>query len=122
MSIPILATKLYIHPPRTKLVLRPRLVQRLNDGLNGKLTLISAPAGFGKTTLISEWITDCQRPFAWISLDKGDNDPVSFLTYFIAALQTIETDIGKTVLNTLQPSVRFPSVTIFSSDRFSFII
>ena len=56
MSTPILATKLYIPPPRPKVVLRPRLIERLNEGLHGKLTLISAPAGFGKTTLVSEWV------------------------------------------------------------------
>ena len=58
MSIPILATKLYILPPRAKIVLRPRLIERLNEGLQRKLTLISAPAGFGKTTLISEWVSE----------------------------------------------------------------
>ena len=56
MSTPILATKLYIPPPRPKVVLRPRLIERLNEGLHRKLTLISAPAGFGKTTLVSEWV------------------------------------------------------------------
>ena len=59
MSTPILATKLYIPPPRPKVVLRPRLIERLNEGLCGhKLTLISAPAGFGKTTLVSEWVLE----------------------------------------------------------------
>ena len=54
-----------------------------------KLTLISAPAGFGKTTLVSEWVAGCGRPVAWLSLDEGDNDPARFLTYLVAALQTI---------------------------------
>ena len=88
----ILATKLYIPPPRAKIVLRPRLIEQLNEGLDCKLTLISAPAGFGKTTLVSEWIASCGRPVAWLSLDEGDNDPTRFLTYFIAALQTIATE------------------------------
>ena len=82
MPTPILATKLYVPPPRANLVLRPRLIERLNEGLSSgrKLTLISAPAGFGKTTLISEWVAVCERPVAWLSLDEGDNDPTRFLT------------------------------------------
>jgi len=104
MSTPILATKLYIPPPRSKIVLRPRLIERLNEGLSsgGKLTLISAPAGFGKTTLVSEWAAVCQRPVAWLSLDEGDNDPIRFLTYLVSALQTIDVNIGKGVLAILQ--------------------
>ncbi|MBU4449659.1 MAG: LuxR C-terminal-related transcriptional regulator [Proteobacteria bacterium] len=111
MSTPILATKLYIPPPRPKVVLRPRLLERLNDGLHRKLTLISAPAGFGKTTLLSEWIHQSEIPVAWISLDKGDSDPVHFLNYLIAALQTLEVSIGKAALTILQspqpPPVEF---------------
>jgi len=91
MSTPILATKLYIPPPRPKIVLRPRLIERMNDGLSSgcKLTLISASAGFGKTTLVSEWVAGCERPAAWLSLDEGDNDPTRFLIYLAAALQTL---------------------------------
>ncbi len=91
MSTPVLATKLYIPLPRPKVVLRPRLIERLNEGLPAghKLTLISAPAGFGKTTLVSEWVAGCERPVAWLSLDEGDNDPARFLTYLVAALQTL---------------------------------
>ena len=97
MSEPLLPPKLYVPPPRPKIVLRPRLIERLNEGLppGCKLTLISAPAGFGKTSLVSEWLADCQRPVAWLSLDEGDNDPACFLTYLVAALQTITKDIGK---------------------------
>ena len=102
MSTPILATKLYTPPPRPKLVPRPQLIRRLNEGLHRKLTLISAPAGFGKTTLVSEWVAGCRRPTAWLSLDERDNDSVSFLTYFIAALRTIAPDIGESVLGALQ--------------------
>src|SRR3990170_6904687 len=104
MSIPILATKLYIPPPRAKIVPRPRLIERLNEGLSSgrKLTLISASAGFGKTTLVSAWVAGCERPVAWLSLDDGDNDPTRFLTYFIAALQTITANIGAGVLSVLQ--------------------
>jgi LuxR family transcriptional regulator, maltose regulon positive regulatory protein len=91
MSVSILATKLYIPPYRPNIVPRPRLIDRLNEGveLGHKLALISASAGFGKTTLVSEWINGCGRPVAWLSLDEGDNDPVRFITYLIAALQTL---------------------------------
>ena len=120
MSTPILATKLYIPPPRPKIVLRARLIEWLNEGLSAscKLTLISAPAGFGKTTLVSEWLatlTPGPSPSgsgegvraAWLSLDEGDNDPTRFLTYLVAALQTIApkiggANIGKGVLAILQ--------------------
>ena len=99
MDAQILATKLYIPPPRPKIVPRPRLLGRLDDVLSHKLTLISAPAGFGKTTLVSEWVAGCsERPVAWLSLDEGDNDPARFLTYLVAALQTIAPDIGEGVL------------------------
>ncbi len=102
MSIPILVTKLYIPPLRPKVVLRPRLVDRLNAGLHDKLTLISAPAGFGKTTLVSEWLAAGDRPAAWLSLDEGDNDLTRFLTYLVAALQMIAPNIGEGVLGVLQ--------------------
>jgi len=104
MSTAILTTKLYIPPPRSKIVLRPHLIERLNEGLSSgcKLTLISAPAGFGKTTLVSEWLAGCGRPVAWLSLDEGDNDPTRFLTYLVAALQTIANNIGNGVLAILQ--------------------
>ncbi len=89
--MPILATKLYIPQPRPKVVLRPHLSERLNEGLSPgrKLTLVSAAAGFGKTTLLSEWVAGGRRPVAWLSLDEGDNDPTRFLAYLIAALQTL---------------------------------
>ena len=104
MPAAILATKLYIPPSRQRVVLRPRLVERLNEGLaaGNKLTLVSAPAGFGKTTLVSEWVAGCGRPAAWLSLDEGDSDPSRFLTYLIAALQTVAPGIGEGVLTVLQ--------------------
>jgi len=102
MSTTILATKLYIPPARLKVILRPNLIERLNEGLHCKLTLISAPAGFGKTTLVSEWVAGCKRPVAWLSLDEGDNDPTCFLTYLVAALQTISANIGAGALAALQ--------------------
>src|SRR5258708_34311646 len=86
---PILATKLYIPPLRPNVVIRPRLLERLNEGLHRNLTLISAPAGFGKTTLVSEWVVGCQRPTAGLPLNEGDNNPTRFLPYLVAALQTL---------------------------------
>jgi LuxR family maltose regulon positive regulatory protein len=117
MSVPILATKLYIPPPRSKIVLRPRLIERLTEGLSAsrKLTLISAPAGFGKTTLVSEWIAGCQRPVAWLSLDEGDNDPARFLTYLISALQTFAPKIGAGVLAALQSPQPPPTESILTT-------
>src|SRR6185503_10987106 len=107
--MPILATKLYIPPARERLVARSRLIERLNDGLHRKLTLISAPAGFGKTTLLSEWVAS-PLPLgeglgvraAWLSLDQGDNDPARFLTYLVSALQTVAPNIGASLLGVLQ--------------------
>src|ERR687894_1812216 len=102
MSTPLLTTKLYIPPPRPQAVLRSRLIERLNAGLHRKLTLIAAPAGFGKSTLVSAWVTGCGRPVAWLSLDEGDSDPTRFLTYLVAALQTIAAGVGEGALGALQ--------------------
>ena len=102
MNIPILSTKLYIPLPRTNVVLRPRLIERLNEGLDRKLTLISASAGFGKTTLVSQWVAGCERPVAWLSLDEGDDDSTRFLTHLVAALQTIAENIGEGVVSSLK--------------------
>jgi ATP/maltotriose-dependent transcriptional regulator MalT len=102
MPASILITKLYIPPLQPKTVLRPHLIKRLNDCTQNKLTLVSASAGFGKTTLISEWTTDCEQPVAWLSLDEEHKDHIRFLTYFIAALQTIVADIGDGLLTMLQ--------------------
>src|SRR5215472_79514 len=102
MPKPILATKLYIPQLRAEVVNRQRLIERLNEGLHRKLTLISAAAGFGKTTLLSEWIKGIERPVAWLSLDKGENDPISFLTYLVATVQTVAPNIGEGVSSALQ--------------------
>jgi LuxR family maltose regulon positive regulatory protein len=113
METLLLRTKVYVPPARVELVSRPHLIERLNSGLwqNGhaarKLTLISAPAGFGKTTLVAAWtraLGEQSPPVAagWLSLDESDNDPIRFLTYLIAALQTAEPAIGHGVLATLR--------------------
>ncbi len=113
MPTPILATKLYIPPPRAEIVLRPRLIGRLNAG--SKLTIISASAGFGKTTLLSAWIADCGRPVAWLSLDESDSDLSRFLTYVIAALQTIKPALGENLLAALQTPQPPPIETLLTS-------
>src|SRR6266566_5713773 len=115
MATLILTTKLYVPPPRPEVVFRPRLIERLNDGLNCKLTLISAPAGFGKTTLISEWVAGCERPAAWLSLDEGDNDPTRFLVYLIAALQKVAATVGEGVLSVLQSPQPPPTESILTA-------
>jgi LuxR family maltose regulon positive regulatory protein len=118
----LLATKLYIPHSRPELVSRLRLTEKLNDGLHRKLTLVSAPAGFGKTTMLSEWVqaigkTNPLVAIAWLTLDGGDNDYVRFLTYFIAALNQaagIETSIGKGSLSMLQSLQPPPIETILT--------
>src|SRR3712207_1310197 len=102
MSTPILTTKLSVPTPQPKVVPRPRLIERLNEGaLHRKLTLISAPAGFGKTTLLSEWVGGCDWQVAWLSLDEGDSEPARFLVYLVAALRTVAQNIGEGVLGAL---------------------
>lgn len=109
MSLPVLATKLYIPPLRPKVVHRSRLIERLNESRQhtAGVTLISAPAGFGKTTLVSEWIATLAGSgvrVAWLSLDEGDNDPARFLSYLVAALQTIDSKVGEATLGALHSS------------------
>ncbi|MCP4541042.1 MAG: helix-turn-helix transcriptional regulator [Chloroflexi bacterium] len=116
MSTLLLKTKLYPPSTRSELVTRPRLIERLDAGLLGrnrlqkglgfarKLTLVSAPAGFGKTTLIGDWLSGDERAFAWLSLDEGDNDLTRFLTYVVAALQQIDPNLGQTIQAVLQAS------------------
>src|SRR5437016_12627112 len=105
MPTPILAMKLYLPRLRPNVVSRLRLLERLNEGLHRKLTLIAAPAGSGKTTLVSEWVAFIERArtrTAWLSLDEGDNDPARFVAYLVAALQTVSATIGEGVLGVLQ--------------------
>ena len=140
MSTPILATKLYIPPPRPNVVLRSRLTARLNAGLHQKLTLIAAPAGFGKTTLLSEWLAsqssevevlsaELPEPestqnserktqnlrVAWLSLDEGDSDITRFLAYLVAALQTIGPTIAAQVMALLQSPQPPPAEVILTA-------
>ena len=89
-----LTTKLYLQPARQTLVDRPILLEQFKEGLQGKLTLVSAPAGFGKTSLVAAWRKECDTPLAWVSLDEEDNEPHRFLDYLIGALQMVDTDLG----------------------------
>lgn len=106
MLTSLVVTKLYIPPTRPNLVARPRLLAQLDEGLRAgkRLALLSAPAGFGKTTLITEWVCAAAREIAWLSLDEGDNDPLRFLAYLIAALQQADGRIGRSVQSLLQPA------------------
>jgi ATP/maltotriose-dependent transcriptional regulator MalT len=98
---PLLATKLFIPTTRQTTVPRPQLAARLDASLSHPLTLVAAPAGFGKTTLVSTWAQRQPTPVAWLSLDEGDNDPVRFLGYLVAALQTADPSIGQAVQSAL---------------------
>ncbi|MFO7635551.1 MAG: hypothetical protein R6W76_23595, partial [Caldilinea sp.] len=89
MSVALLRTKLYIPQSRPNLVARPRLIHRLSEGFERKLTLVSAPPGFGKSTILSEWASSVQHPVAWLSLDPADNEFARFWSYTMAALQTV---------------------------------
>jgi LuxR family maltose regulon positive regulatory protein len=104
-QVPLLQTKLYVPSVWPELVSRPRLMARLDAGLGRRLTLVSAPAGFGKTTLLSEWVACCDCPVAWFSLDESDNDPTRFLAYLATALSRVEgvkATIGGAALGMLQ--------------------
>lgn len=105
MASPLLETKLYLPRARRGLVPRPRLRERLDRGAETKLTLVSAPAGFGKTTLLAEWlaaISAGEPSAAWLSLDQGDNQSATFWAYFIAALQTVTPGVGAGALALLR--------------------
>src|SRR2546429_5281639 len=98
----LLSTKLHRPLPRAHLVRRPQLAARLTQGVMGQLTLVSAPAGFGKTTLLAQWFAESGMPVAWLSLEPGDNEPVRFLSYLIATLQTLDPHLGAVALTLLQ--------------------
>ena len=137
MSTPILTTKLYMPLPRPNAVLRSRLIARLNAGMHRKLTLIAAPAGFGKTTVISTWLaartedrgmrtetvssslspqsSALSTRVAWLALDEADNDPIRFLTYLVATLQRVAADIGAGVFGMLQSAQPPPTELILTA-------
>ena len=117
---PLLETKLYVPRSRRGLVPRPRLSERLDRGTASTVMLVSAPAGFGKTTLLTEWLAAGpaapadERLAAWLSLDRGDNDPVSFWTYVIAALRTVASGVGESALALLQAPQPPPIETVLT--------
>jgi LuxR family maltose regulon positive regulatory protein len=112
----LLTTKLYIPPTHPNLVSRPRLIARLDEGLRlgRKLTLVSAPAGFGKTTLLSAWVHHIDAGVGWLALDEEDNDPARFWAYVIAALQTVTSDIGESVLHAFQAPQPLPMASVLT--------
>ena len=110
-----LTTKLYLPPPRHTLVDRPVLLEQLHDGLRGKLTLVSAPAGFGKTSLVAAWRKQCETPLAWVSLDEEDNEPLRFLDYLIGALQMVDPDLGDDSSGLLRQSSAPPLKAVLTS-------
>ncbi len=135
MPTPVIVTKLFIPPPRPSAVARPHLIARLDEGVHRKLTLVAAPAGFGKTTLVASWIAERMKDkggrmkeeetlhpssfiphpssFAWLSLDAADNDPARFLAYLVAAFQTLAPTMGEGVLAVLQsPQLPPPDVIL----------
>ncbi len=116
-AAPLLATKCYIPRIRGDLVRRPRLVAQLQQGLHCPLTVISAPAGFGKTTLLGEWYAAVggtpgdEAPvyqLAWVALDEGDNDPVRFWRYVATALETVQPGAGRSILPLLESPQALP--------------
>ncbi|HET6979405.1 MAG TPA: LuxR C-terminal-related transcriptional regulator [Pyrinomonadaceae bacterium] len=110
-----LTTKLYLQPARQTLVERPVLLDQLKEGLRGKLTLVSAPAGFGKTSLVAAWQKECDTPLAWVSLDDEDNEPLRFLDYLIAALQMVDADLGDESAELLSRSSTPPIKVVLTS-------
>ena len=105
----LLHTKLFIPAVRKGAINRTHLITRLNQGVQGALTLISAPAGFGKTTLLADWATQFSSAIGWVSLEPDDNDPVRFMTYLIMGLKSVKTDIGELSLGMLT-SRQFPTL------------
>lgn len=121
METSLLTTKLYIRPARANLVDRRRLLETLQSALKYSLILVTAPAGFGKTTLVNEWVRQLQPPVraAWLSLEERDNDPIRFWEYFIAALQILHPKAGETTLsylNSTQPLPIESTLTVLIND------
>ena len=115
----LLATKLHLPRPRAQLIPRSHLVERLQQGVAGALTLVSAPAGYGKTTLLAQWRASTRVPVAWLSLEPEDNEPVRFLTYFIAALQRLDPHLGARAqawLSLPQPAELATVLTLLTND------
>jgi LuxR family maltose regulon positive regulatory protein len=108
----LLATKLHLPRPRPGLVPRPRLLERLSEGTARELTLVCAPAGFGKTALLADWSRRHSHPVAWLSLDAGDNDPARFWGHAVAALGRARAGVGEHLLALLRTSRPPPLDTV----------
>jgi len=104
----LLRTKFHVPRPGPSVVPRPQLAERLDEAEHSKLTLLSAPAGFGKTTLLGRWIAGNERRVSWLALDERDNEPSRFWRYFVAALQVIEPELGENTLGLLQAPEPLP--------------
>src|SRR5262245_33949046 len=110
----LLATKLAPPPLRTGNIARHRLIARLNEAAHHHLTVVSAPAGFGKTTLLSEWATSANEhalPVVWLTLDEGDDTPLRFWTYVLAALEGVQVGMSRSALAVLQSGQPVPVET-----------
>ena len=123
VSTPVLATKLFAPARRPQLVARPRIAERLDTTLDAghRLTLVSAPAGFGKTTLLGDWLTDLDQRqghtrVGWLSLDDGDNDLTRFMAHLVAALQSAELDVDAAVLESLSTASAAAALTPLVND------
>src|SRR5829696_7263426 len=120
MDLQILRAKLYVPRSRPEAVPRSRLRERLDEGAGRELTVVSAPAGFGKTTLLADWAQRSELPVAWVSLDERDDDPARFLLYLIAAIETIHEEFGTTTrafLGSLQSREELePVITALSNE------
>lgn len=103
-NIPLLTTKLFIPSVKTQLVARPKLIQKLNDAAEHRLILVTAPAGYGKTTLLAAWVAQQDHPVAWVSLDQSENDPLSFIAYVVGALQNVDAGMCQTANGLIQSS------------------
>ena len=101
----LLSTKLYVPQPHWELVSRPRLVERLDAGLYGRLTLVSAPAGYGKTTCLIQWARSSSLPVAWLAADEEDNDFGHFFRYLLAAWERVQPEVVESPLGTLLSGV-----------------
>ena len=110
-----LTTKLFLPPARQTLIDRPVLLNQLKEGLRGKLTLVSAPAGFGKTSLVAAWKQETDTPLAWFSLDGEDNEPNRFLDYLIGALQMVDEDLGDESAELLRRTSAPPMKVVLTS-------